>query len=102
MVYPVWEMHSKDRLPMLKLQSITNDPLNRIAMVRFTEVFDEHPQISVAMRLPTLDTQNSSRGARRDQGVCQNATQRSDKSLFLIHADLRRARMMGYAAGELT
>lgn len=57
MVYPVWEMHSKDRLPMLKLQSITNDPLNRIAMVRFTEVFDEHPQISVAMRLPTLDTQ---------------------------------------------
>lgn len=42
---------------MLKLQSIVNDPINRIAVIRFTEVFDDHPQISVAMRLPTLDTQ---------------------------------------------
>jgi hypothetical protein len=42
---------------MLKLQSIVNDPINRIAVIRFTEVFDEHPQISVAMNLPTLDTQ---------------------------------------------
>jgi hypothetical protein len=42
---------------MLKLQSIVNDPINRIAVIRFTEVFDDHPQISVAMKLPTLDTQ---------------------------------------------
>jgi hypothetical protein len=41
---------------MLKLQSIVNDPINRIAVIRFTEVFDDHPQISVAMKLPTLDT----------------------------------------------
>jgi hypothetical protein len=42
---------------MLKLQSITNDPLNRVAVVRFTELFDDHPLISVAMKMPTLETQ---------------------------------------------
>ena len=42
---------------MLKLQSIINDPLNRVAIIRFTEVFDDHPQISVVMKLPTQDTQ---------------------------------------------
>jgi hypothetical protein len=42
---------------MLKLQSIVNDPINLTAIIRFTEVFDDYPQISVAMKLPTLDTQ---------------------------------------------
>lgn len=42
---------------MLKLQSITNDPLTHTAMIRFCEVFDDHPQVSVAMKLSTLDTQ---------------------------------------------
>ena len=42
---------------MLKLQSITNDPLNRVAVIQFAEVFDEHPQIRVVMKLPTLDSQ---------------------------------------------
>lgn len=56
MPFPFAKMHSKEPA-MLKLQSISNDPLNRIAVIRFSEVFDDHPQISVAMRLPTLDTQ---------------------------------------------
>jgi hypothetical protein len=42
---------------MLKLQSIINDPLNRVAIIRFTELFDDHPRISVVMKLPTEDTQ---------------------------------------------
>jgi hypothetical protein len=42
---------------MLKLQSIINDPLNRVAIIRFTELFDDKPQISVVMKLPTQDTQ---------------------------------------------
>jgi hypothetical protein len=42
---------------MPKLQSIVNDPINLTAIICFTEVFDDHPQISVAMKLPTLDTQ---------------------------------------------
>lgn len=42
---------------MLKFQSITSDPLNHTAEVRFSEVLDDHPQIRVAMKLSTLDTQ---------------------------------------------
>ena len=41
----------------LKVQAITNDALNRIAIIKFTDVLDEHPQIQAVIRLPLLDTQ---------------------------------------------
>ena len=42
---------------MLKLKSISNDPLNCIAVIRFAELLDDHPQIDVVMKLPTQETQ---------------------------------------------
>ncbi|HUO01385.1 MAG TPA: hypothetical protein VMU31_01300 [Rhizomicrobium sp.] len=65
---------------MLKLQSITNDPLNRIAVIRFSEVFDSHPRISVEMQLPTLDTQT--------QAEVQSAIKKLAKALLNEATDL--------------
>lgn len=59
---------------MLKVQSISNDPLNRTAVIRFSEVFDDHPLISVAMRLPTQDSQT--------QAEVQNAIKKLAKALL--------------------
>jgi hypothetical protein len=42
---------------MLKIQSISHDPLTQVAAIRFAEIFEEHPQISVLMTLSTLDSQ---------------------------------------------
>lgn len=59
---------------MLKLQSITNDPINRMAVITFTDVFDPHPQISVTMKLPTADSQT--------QAEVQNAIKAMERRIL--------------------
>jgi hypothetical protein len=44
----------------LKVQAIINDALNRIAIIRFSDVLDEHPQLEAVIRLPLLETQTLS------------------------------------------
>lgn len=41
----------------LKVEAITNDPINRIAIIRFSDVLDEHPQLQAVLHIPLAETQ---------------------------------------------
>lgn len=41
----------------LKVQAITNDPINRIAIIRFGDVLDEHPKLQAVFHVPFVETQ---------------------------------------------
>ena len=57
---------------MLKVQSIVNDPVNLTAIIRFTEVFDDHPPDQRGDEAANTGYPDPGRGAERDQVVGQS------------------------------
>jgi hypothetical protein len=58
----------------LKVQGISNDPVRKVAVVRFIDVMDDFPQISVTIKLVTL--------ANQTQAEVHAALKRKTKFLF--------------------
>jgi hypothetical protein len=41
----------------LKIQAISNDSLNRVAVIKIVDVLDDHPRVEAMMKLPMSETQ---------------------------------------------
>jgi hypothetical protein len=41
----------------LKIETISNDPLKQVVIVRIVDVLDDHPRVEAVMKMPTSDTQ---------------------------------------------